>query len=160
MTFRASYGISAKVTTTLIIALFVALALTEFLDDEAAPSNFILIMPFVLLLVVGISYLSSVKHYEVTDSELIIHKPLGKTIFKKSDITSAALIDRKMLRFALRTFGIGGVFGHYGEFYTGKLGSMTWYRTRLDNPVMIHTKNKKIVLSPDEPQKFIAALQS
>lgn len=37
---------------------------------------------------------------------------------------------------------------------------MTWYVTRMDRAViLIDAANKKTVVSPDNPEKFIAALQ-
>ena len=158
MIFSASYGTWAKISTTIIVVLFFTLGGIEIWDDEPA-SGFMSVMPFALILVVAFAYLFSVKNYEVTDRELIIHKPFGKTIYPRNEIETVQQIDRRLLRFAIRTFGIGGVFGYYGEFYTGKLGSMTWYRTQLSNPVMIRTAKKKIVFSPDDPEKLIAALQ-
>ena len=57
----------------------------------------------------------------------------------------------------IRTFGVGGLFGYYGQFYNSKIGSMTWYATRQNNTVLVRTiDNKNIVLTPDEPEKFVA----
>jgi hypothetical protein len=158
MIFSASFGITAKISTALVILILSGIAAADYATGGKA--QWPLLTLFALGILVLICYAFSVKYYEVTDDALIIHKPFGETIIARSSIKSAEEIDRKALRFAIRTFGIGGIFGFYGEFYTSKLGTMTWYRTRLDRPVLITTVKKKIVLSPDDPEKFIAALQS
>lgn len=158
MIFKASYGTSTKVSTAVVVFIFVTIASVDYYVDGSM--RFPLLMLGGMVLLIAVCYAFSVKYYEVTDQELIIHKRFGETAIKKANIKNVALLDRKTLRFAIRTFGIGGVFGYYGEFYTSKLGSMTWYRTKLDNPVIIGTSTKKIVLSPDEPEKFMAAVQS
>jgi len=60
------------------------------------------------------------------------------------------------LTYSVRTFGVGGLFGYFGKFWNKEYGNMTWYATRRDKAIMIITKeNKKIILTPDEVEKFI-----
>jgi hypothetical protein len=66
-------------------------------------------------------------------------------------------LDKEKIGWAIRTFGVGGLFGYYGKFANTKLGSMTWYATRKDRAILVRTiDNKKIILTPDEPEKFVA----
>ena len=69
------------------------------------------------------------------------------------------LLDKERLNGSIRTFGVGGLFGYWGRFANSKIGVMTWYATRRDNAVLI-TKfnNKKIVLTPDEPELFVSTI--
>ena len=65
-------------------------------------------------------------------------------------------LTKKKLSWAVRIFGVSGLFGYWGKFSNTKLGSMTWYSTRRNNAVLITTiYNKKIVLTPNEPEKFV-----
>ena len=58
-------------------------------------------------------------------------------------------------------FGVGGLFGYYGNFVNSTLGSMTWYATRRDKAVLITTlENKKIIVTPDSPEEFVASFNS
>ncbi len=69
------------------------------------------------------------------------------------------MLDKEKIGWAIRTFGVGSLFGYYGKFANTKLGSMTWYATRKDKTVLVRTiDNKKIILTPDEPEKFVADL--
>lgn len=79
----------------------------------------------------------------------------------KSQIMSAALLDEESLKGSIRTFGVGGLFGYFGKYFNRTLGSMTWYATRKDNFVLILTNDdKKIILTPNEPDKFLANLNA
>ncbi len=63
------------------------------------------------------------------------------------------------MKWTIRTFGVGGLFGYYGEFVNWKLGNMTWYATRRDKTVLIETvDDKKLIVTPDEPEAFIKQL--
>lgn len=76
---------------------------------------------------------------------------------ERSHIKSLQLLDKKKLKGAIRTFGVGGLFGYYGKFANSTLGSMTWYATRMDKAILIETiANKKIIVTPDEPEKLVA----
>lgn len=70
---------------------------------------------------------------------------------------SAEVLEKDALYWSIRTFGVGGLFGYFGKFANAKLGNMTWYATRRDKTVLIKTAgNKKIILTPDDPNQFVA----
>jgi hypothetical protein len=74
----------------------------------------------------------------------------------RSQIKNILKIENGKLSWSIRTFGVGGLFGYFGKFWSNEFGNMTWYATRRDKAIMIITKeNKKIVLTPDEVEKFI-----
>jgi hypothetical protein len=54
--------------------------------------------------------------------------------------------------------GSGGLFGYYGLFSTSKLGRSTWYVTNKSNSVVVITAAKTVLLSPDDPDAFLATL--
>jgi hypothetical protein len=97
----------------------------------------------------------------VTDDELIVHRPLVNVYIKRSDIRSVELIDKKRIKGSFRIFGVGGLFGYFGGFSNFSIGRMTWYVTRRDKPVLVTTINgKKIIVTPDESDKFVAEFNS
>ncbi len=78
----------------------------------------------------------------------------------RNNIQSVREIDESQVKNSLRTFGVGGFFGNFGKFWNGKLGKMTWYVTRKNNFVLVETKDqKKIILTPDKPEEFVAFLK-
>ena len=99
--------------------------------------------------------------YMVTDDELIVRRPLLNIHIKRSDIKTVELIDKNKIRGSFRTFGVGGLFGYFGNFSNFSIGHMTWYVTRRDKPVLVTTINdKKIIVTPDESDKFVAEFNS
>lgn len=94
--------------------------------------------------------------YEITGELLVVHRIFMAVKISKDSIKSVELIDKDKIRPALRTFGVGGLFGYYGKFANFKMGAMTWYATRKSNTVLLITKdNKKIILTPNDPVNFV-----
>ena len=54
----------------------------------------------------------------------------------------------------VRTYGVSGLFGYFGRFYTKHLGHHSMYATDRHKSVVIRT-NKTYVISPDNPHQFI-----
>jgi hypothetical protein len=77
------------------------------------------------------------------------------------DIKSIELLDKESLKGTIRTFGVGGLFGYWGKFSNNKIGVMTWYATKRENAVLITTfSNKKVLLTPDNPELFVSVIRS
>jgi hypothetical protein len=97
----------------------------------------------------------------VTEDEIIVRRPLLNVHIKRVDIKSVELIDKNKIRGSIRIFGVGGLFGYYGRFANFSLGRMTWYATRRDKPVLVKTiDDKKIIFTPNDPDKFLNKLSS
>jgi hypothetical protein len=110
-----------------------------------------------LLLIYGGAYLYRPLHYDLNSRELVIHRPLNPVVIPREDIEGVQLVDATEMKGTIRIFGVGGLFGYYGQFLNSRLGSMTWYATRRNKMVLLHTRdNTKIVLSPDEPEVFVS----
>ena len=72
-------------------------------------------------------------------------------------LVSAQIVDKETMKWTVRTFGVGGLFGYFGKFANRALGSMTLYATRRNNYVLIITTDeRKIIITPDEPISFVA----
>ncbi len=114
----------------------------------------------ILAIVLLISWCFKPKSYEITDAGLLIHRPAGIVKIGRSRISGVAEVEPKTIRFAIRTFGIGGVFGYFGSFYTSYYGSMTWYVTDIKKPVLLITNDKKkILVSPGDKETFIGEVK-
>lgn len=160
--FNASLGTTVKVTTVIIVGLFllIGVALLLLFVLSLSEENFdrkSIMMPIVAIGLFGLLYwvfTERIIGYEVLNEGVKIIKGNDVQLIKKDLILEVKSIDYKDLRFSVRTFGIGGVFGFSGSFTNKKFGDMTWYLTRKDSLVMLVTKMDKIVLSPDNCQEF------
>ena len=154
--FSASTNTTVKIVTAVTVLLLVYFVAAAFLGD----SKLTLIPAAILLFVIGLSYYFSITKYEVDRNQLIIRRPFDSVSISLENLQSVERIAKKDLRWTVRTFGIGGLFSYTGEFWNKKLGSMSWYVTRMDKAVMIVHGNRKIVISPDDPEKFLEALKN
>lgn len=159
MTYKTSLGNWAKGITIVVTILFAFIIIKQasLITDEGKPDP---IYTTVLVLAIYlIAFLFRPIDYKVTNEKLIIHRLIMNVTIERKNIKSIESIDRKNISWSLRTAGVGGLFGYFGKFFNSKLGSMTWYATRRDRTVLVTTNDgKKIILTPDNPTKFIADL--
>jgi hypothetical protein len=161
MEYKASLDKTAIIITVAVTILFAVIITRQYsvIKDEgrAAP----IFTTAACLLVYGISYLFRPIGYIVTSEELIIRRPIGNVRLRREDIKSVEPVERNVVSGAIRTFGVGGLFGYYGRFANFHMGRMTWYATRRDRPVLIRVvPHKKIVLTPDDQEGFVAELKA
>ncbi|TDH26592.1 hypothetical protein EXU57_10920 [Segetibacter sp. 3557_3] len=146
------------VTTTITIGFLILIVIG--LGAFIVKGTIVLFMPaFIVALVYLFSYLYHPVNYEISNGQVIIHRPAGRVAIEIDTIQSCELLENGRLKYSIRTFGVGGLFGYYGKFYHTGIGAMIWYATRCDRAVMIIAGNqKKIILTPDQPEEFIRQL--
>ena len=159
MTFKASLDGLAKGVTISVSALFaIVVAGQVYLYLSGSHfSAFITAIP--ILLIYFATYSFRPIGYDITNDELIIHRTFRNVVIKRKEIKTVEAINKDQMKWTIRTFGVGGLFGYYGEFVNSNLGDMTWYATRRDKTVLIETiDDKKLIVTPDEPEAFIKKL--
>ncbi|WP_264557879.1 PH domain-containing protein [Flavobacterium sp. N1718] len=158
MVFKASMDRSTRISTIVVTVLFAALPVAGLFMGITSGNWTLAAVGCLLLVVYGIVYAYRPTAYEITAHGLLIHRPAGVVKIASSRIRQVQPLEKAQVRFALRTFGVGGLFGYFGSFYTKSLGSMTWYLTRLDALVLIETDREKLVLSPNDRDAFLQEL--
>ena len=161
MTYKTSLDNLAKVVTIVTTILFAAIIVGQLslIEDEGKS------VPIFTTILLSLIYFGTFSFrpicYKVTDDKLIIHRPLADIKIDRTEIQSVERLAKAKLSWAVRILGVGGFFGYWGKFSITKLGSMTWYATRRNNAVLITTiYNKKIVLTPNEPERFVTEFNS
>jgi Bacterial PH domain len=156
MTYKTSLDNLAKgVTLGVTILFFVIIAGQYSSSAPEGKSPFIFSTLLLSLIYLG-TFLFRPIRYSITDEKLIIHRPLLDIKIDRTTIEKVEKLENDQLSCAVRIFGVGGLFGYWGKFSNSKIGSMTWYATRRSNAVLVTTiYNKKIVLTPNEPEKFV-----
>lgn len=161
MKFKTSLDTLAKVVTVAVTILFTTIIIGQLvlLLDSAKSVSVITIV--IVVLIYLIVFLYRPISYKITEELLVIHRPLTYIKFYLKDIKHVELLDKSRLKGTIRTFGVGGLFGYWGRFANNNIGVMTWYATRRDNLVLVTTiANKKIILTPDEPELFVSTISS
>lgn len=157
MTYKISLDNLAKSITVGVTVLFAVIIVGQYALIRTAGTAIPIYTTVGLLSGYFIAFAFRPVSYELTDDKLIIHRLLWDIKIDRTNIRSVEILDKERIGWAIRTFGIGGLFGYYGKFANAKLGNMTWYATRKDKTVLVLTAdNKKIILTPNDPEEFIA----
>lgn len=158
MRFSVSLDKLAKILTVIILLLF-SFSIYSSLYLYFVEQNVLLLLAAIILAIVFIViYSFRPIRYTILNGNLTIHRLFNNVEVVKSEIKSVGSINKKKVDYAIRIFGVGGLFGYFGKFSNKKQGVMTWYCTRRDKLVLIITENEKIILSPDDPEAFVTAL--
>jgi hypothetical protein len=159
MTYKTSLDLTAKIITINVTIFFAIIIFGQYPIIKDAGRIIPIYTTVTLLAIYLITYGFRPVNYQINTALLIIHRPISDVKIDRSVITGVELLDKEQTKWSFRTFGVGGLFGYYGKFFNSKIGSMTWYATRRDKMVLIRTSdNRKIVLTPDEPERFVASL--
>ena len=148
--YTASYDFLVKSILVLVVILLIgSIVLKEYSATLILTSVFI------------VSYVLSPQYYEVHSSKITIHRFWKNVELDTSQISLFRILEKSELKFAIRTIGVGGMFGYYGWYYNKMMGKMLWYNTQRKNNVLIQMKDgKKIILSPDLPQEMVESYQN
>ena len=156
MNFDAPWDNVLKFATTLVIALFVWIAWMPPYEPE-----WIVLLKVVLpLAILGVSWALAPAGYRLEGDELIVKRNLGETRIPLRGLKDARPLSRSEVRGTIRTFGVGGLFGYYGKFYSFSLGSQTWYVTDRSRIVLLETATRKYLVSPDNPEALISSIKA
>jgi len=161
MTYKTSLDKAAIAVTVGVTILFAIIIGGQYSIIKDAGRAIPIYTTTACLLIYFLAFAFRPINYVVTKEEIIVRRPILNVHIKRTDVRSAELIERNKITGSIRTFGVGGMFGYYGNFVNFSVGRMTWYATRKDKTVLVKTKdNKKIIFTPDDPDKFVSELNS
>jgi hypothetical protein len=156
MLFKASLDSLAKGMSIAILILFLGIGASIIYNlDPSNPSEIPLWAAFLIeSIFLGIylfCYLYAPQAYLVESDRIKIIRPIGKVDIRFNNISSIRLVDKSEIRTLIRTFGVGGLFGYHGYYYSSSLGKLILYTTQRKNLLVIEQKvGRKILLSPDD----------
>jgi hypothetical protein len=157
MTYKTSLDNLAKGITIGVTIVFAIIIIGQYSIIKEAGKATPIYTTVALLLIYFLAFVFRPINYNLTADKLIIHRRFADVKIDRNQIKSVELLDKDKIGWTIRTFGVGGLFGYYGKFANRKLGSMTWYATRKDRTVLVQTvDNKKIILTPNDPDRFVA----
>lgn len=160
MTYKTSLDNLAKWVTAGTTMLFAAAIILIILFAGNERYAILIFITFALVIYFGI-FLYRPVSYSLTDYKLIIHRPISDISIHRKDIVRVEQLGKDKLAWSIRTFGVNGLFGYFGKFANTQMGNMTWYATRRNKAVLVSTTDKKkIIVTPDEPEKFVASFKA
>lgn len=158
--FTAPWCLAVKIITGLTLALLTGMSLSGalFMPDSAPLPARLLVTWIPLAILLGtLPFL--IRGYSLTPNALLIERLGWQNRFALADVTSAA-INPEALRGSLRLFGSGGLFGFFGWFCNKRIGVYRAYGTDPKRAVIIKLKHRTIVVTPDNPQRFVEELET
>ncbi|HWS46986.1 MAG TPA: PH domain-containing protein [Acidimicrobiia bacterium] len=154
--YRAPYDNVVRGVTVFAGGILLGVALLLFGIAIAVDVAFIRLLFVVLaigvLAIVVLSYLWAPKSYRIAPGEVVVERPAGALRFALDAPVDAWRTDR--FRRSIRTGGNGGLFGAYGLFRNGDLGSFRTYARRSRDYVVVRTASQTVVFGPDDPDRF------
>lgn len=109
-----------------------------------------------LLLLPGAA-LFIIRHYTIESEALAIQRLLWTTRLPLAGLQSAEVLPDAM-RGSLRLFGNGGMFSITGRYRNRALGNYRAYVTDLTKTVVLRFSTRTIVVSPENPERFVAEI--
>jgi hypothetical protein len=109
--------------------------------------------------VLAIAFLSSVSGYTLTATQLDIERPLWSTAFPLVELLSVGG-DADVFKGSLRLLGNSGIFSFTGFFWKRGLGCYRAFATDPDRAVILKFRTRTIVVTPDDPQRFIVRVRT
>ena len=124
---------------------------------------FVALLVFILLIIIYPSVLAgswaySPQKYITTEHDIKIIRPVSPITIKIAELTEVEEKDINVFK-TIRVLGNGGLFAFTGTFYN-KADGKFWMYAKNKNYVMLHTKDKKYVLSPDDKEQFMIELRN
>ena len=158
--FNARWDNLLKWCTGIVIVILAVMIRLSFLP-QFAPTGYAAIIRTTILAIMLAAFLFAPRYYVIAGGSLIIKRYIGHVAIALSDIASVRALDASEMRFAIRTFGVGGFFGYYGRFWCRSIGSFRAYITDRSNCVFIQTRSgRKFVISPENRQEFLEIINA
>ncbi len=111
------------------------------------------------MLTLLISAFFTIRGYRLGNGSLCVRRLGWENRLDLSRLTSAT-VDPEALNRSLRLFGNGGFFCFAGWFRNSKLGVYRAFATDAKRAVVLRFANRTVVVTPDDPQKFVTAINS
>ena len=97
---------------------------------------------------------------EIGENQIVILRRYKSVVINRDEIRSVEPLPKSAMRGAIRTGGVGGLFGYYGNYYSRSIGSFKLYATSSTNLFLIRKwDGKSVVISCAEPDKMKGYLE-
>jgi Bacterial PH domain len=159
MVFHAPWSKKLSYTTLLsVILLFGFTILGRIIVHGAGRFSAFMVTGFPLLLAGGSSFFI-IKGYIVSGDTIFVQRLFWNSRIDLDGLVSCE-VDPKAMAGSIRTFANGGLFCIAGYFRNDKLGKYRAFVTHPSLSVVLYFKDHTIVVTPDNPEQFVAALRA
>ena len=158
-TFGAPWGRVVKLATGATVLIIVtAIVVPQLaLASRPAPLWVRILVPGLLVSIFGVAALFSVRGFTVKGRELWVQRTFWQTRLSLENLKSAH-VDSKAMEGSFRMAGNGGFLAITGWFRSRKLKNYRAFVTDPGRAVVLEFRDRRIVVSPDDPSGFVRAL--
>ncbi len=159
MQFKAPWGpwlTGLTLFSTLILVGIPIFSFLNHLTDTRWTTFVLVILP--LGIYVG-ALLFLIRGYILRDHSLLVKRLLWNNHIDLSALRSIEANPAAMSK-SIRTFGNGGLFSFSGRFRNKLLGPYRAFATKPKNAVILKFNDRVIVVSPDQPQRFVEEVKT
>lgn len=158
--YNIFYDKSVVIISIITILLIIALPVVFYFLSGKKINTLLIIVSLSLYIPIIITFLYAPKKYVIDNNTISIKKIVGNISFNKNKISTYKELNITDLGSMTRTFASGGLFGYFGSFRSSKIGDLSVYCGSLNSNLILITlkSNKKFLISPDNKDKFMAAL--
>lgn len=153
-TFAAPWGKTLRWMSGLSVLLILAVSASIFWTTTPEAVRLTAWLP---LLILAITALFVIRDYTIEPHELLVRRLLWTTRVSLDGLQSAEF-QPGVMRGSLRLCGNGGMFSITGWYRNRALGNYRAFVTELKNTVVLRFAKKTIVVSPDNPERFVSEL--
>lgn len=157
--FAAPWGRSLKMTTTAAVIILLAVPFTGLLlEREMLRSLGWLFVGIPLGILVGCG-IFMVNGYVVEPGMVWVERLQWRTPVALAGLRRLEII-REDARPAWRLFGNGGLFAYVGWFANSRVGRYRAFATDFRRSVLLQYEDHRVVLTPDDPERFVEAVEA
>lgn len=149
---RLLYDAPWSRSLTLLSALMAVIVVGAYLSGA-------LIAAGIVLAIVALAGVLAVLGYAVEPGVVVVRRLGWETRLDLRDLDSVTA-DPDAMRHAWRTFGIGGPFAFVGRYRSKRAGAFSAYATDPDRSVVLRWPDRTIVVTPDDPESFVTAVEA
>ncbi len=153
-TFAAPWGKTLRWMSVLSVLLLLAVSASIFWTTTPQPVRLAAWLP--LLILAGTAPFV-IRDYTIEPRELLIRRLFWTTRLPLDGLRSVEF-QPKVMRGSLRLCGNGGMFSITGWYRNRALGNYRAFVTELNNTVVLRFAKKTIVVSPENPDRFVSEI--
>lgn len=158
--FRAPASRMLVIVTALATAILIGIPILGWIALPASVPGFArLLMTAVPLLILLGALPFAVRGYDIQKGTLRVLRPGWVTQLRLGQLVSAEA-DPTAMSGSLRIAGNGGLFSFTGWFWSRRLGRYRAFVTDPARSVVLKFSDRTVVVSPDAPEEFVAALRA
>lgn len=161
-TFAAPWGRLLKGMSAFVVLLFIAIIVSDgfvFHSIKGLPHWMWPSTAGLMIIVLLVCLPFVIRGYVVTNEGILIRRLWWNTVLPRDTLVSAEVAPNAMSK-SIRTCGNGGLFSFTGFYWNKQIGHYKAYVNDLNRTVVVRTKKRTAVLSPDDPKAFVDAVNA